>query len=225
MNCLSNTFLSVESDENETAHVHIFNIKSVVATIKRCEEAWGQFHHHFMSSFCTSRIILNLWANGLVKMTPPGINFTIILQAAFGPVDLQWTYWHMAQSVQPESWAKLQVLFTSWVGGSFVGETDYNKLSAPAHLRYEANGLVKLTPEERLEEWKEKKKTIVHRFALRRRRRWKGDDDDDNDEEEKIDYKERKFFREKILRRKWGKKAENCKSKAKNCIPGKTDRE
>ena len=53
-----------------------------------------------------------------------GVNFTIILWAAFAPVDLRPTYWRTAQSVQRKSWADFLVLWTSRVGRSFVGETE-----------------------------------------------------------------------------------------------------
>ena len=60
----------------------------------------------------------------------PGVNFTIILWAAFAHVDLLWTYWHMAQSIQHKSWTYLQVLCTSRVRCSFVVEIEQH-LFAP----------------------------------------------------------------------------------------------
>ena len=82
-------------------------------------------------------LLVDLFDNpGTQLLTNPGVNLTIILWAAFTPVDLYWTYWCTDQSLQHKSWAYLLVVWTGKVGCSFVGETDCTKLCAPsAHLR------------------------------------------------------------------------------------------
>ena len=64
-------------------------------------------------TFGGARDFPNIWRSEKVfkeyfkwrKAKRTGVNITIILWAAFAPVDLCWTYWSMVQSVLRKSWA------------------------------------------------------------------------------------------------------------------------
>ena len=76
----------------------------------------------------------------------PSVNFTIILWASFVLVDLSWTYWHTAKSIQTKSWAYLLVVCTGKVRRNFVGETQWRKRMTASPFALCVIRLVKLTP-------------------------------------------------------------------------------
>ncbi len=83
--------------------------------------------YFWLGRYCTNQLIS-------LSEFPVIYDFINVLQAAFAPVDLHWTYWRTAQSILHKSWAYLLVVWIVKVGHNFLDEW------LPRHLCYAPKG-------------------------------------------------------------------------------------